>query len=122
MRWIPGEHVLGAHAEGVGVLEAERRRDRDRALAAQELPDLGEHARAVLGQLRALHQRRPDGARVLDVDVDLIRAQGVEGDRRAERGERARRQARGVRDSRGEQLGEDVLLGEGLGADHDRAG
>ena len=113
--------VRGAHAERVGVLEAERRGDLDRVLAAQELRDLGEHARAVLGKLRAVHQRRVDRARVLDVDVDLVRAQRVEGDGRAERGERARRQAGRLRDPRGEQLGEHVLLGEGLGADHDLA-
>ena len=68
-----------------------------------------------------MHDRRPDRARVVDVDVEIARGERVERDRRAERRHAARREAGLRRDVLAEDLGEDVLLGERLRADRDHA-
>ncbi len=74
-----------AHGERVGVLEAERA-DELHAVAVRarsRRPPRAPRARSS-GSSAALHDRGPDRARVVDVDVDLAAAQGVERHRGAQ--------------------------------------
>ena len=107
-----------------------RRCSRSRARAATAMPcssasaapHLLEHRRARAGGAVALHDRRPDRARVVDVDVDLAGAQRVEARPSSRATARAAtRSARLAASRRPEDLGQHVLLGEGLRADRDRA-
>ena len=70
----------------------------------------------------ALHDRRPDRARVVDVEVEVARVASAS-KATVEPSDATVRVARPVRarDLPGEDLAQHVLLGEGLGADRDRA-
>src|SRR5262249_22276848 len=61
--------AVGAHRERIAVFETERAGHRDPMLAGKELLDLGEQRTAALPGVAAVHDRRPDRARVVDVRI-----------------------------------------------------
>ena len=85
--------------------------------AAREGAHLGEHRGPVHPHRLASHDVGPQRAGIVDVDVDVARRQGVERHHRPERLHLGSRPAGLALDPLTQQMGQDVLFGEPLGAD-----
>jgi len=81
----------------------------------QPVVQLGEH-RIAAGHVGAMHLIRPQRTGIVDVDIDAVRRERAECERRSEIALLAAGHT-GVRQSIGDDISEDVLLGEILSAD-----
>ncbi len=68
---VQARRVIGAHGEGIGVLETERSDQLHAVLRLGPARDLGDHRRARFGVL-ALHLVGPDCTGIIDIDLHLV--------------------------------------------------
>ena len=113
--------AIVAHCDRVAVLEAKPGHDGDSVVFGQARTHLGEHTRAVAWRTGTPEDGGPDGARIVDVEIQLIGSQGVESHGRAQRLDTPDCWPARLLDGLGKQRGQHILLGEALGADRDRA-
>ena len=112
---MQGLGLRTVHGEGVGVLEAQRAQNDDAVARLQRLRQLRQH-RPAAGVVGALQHVRPERAGVVDIGVDLAGLERVVSDAGAQILLARHRGAFRLQPT-GDQVGQDVLLGEVLGAD-----